>query len=159
MNSEIFVRNVEIRCKQKGVPPTVACRESGAGKDFLTNLKKGQSPSLGKAQQLAQYLGCTVSDLLGEVPSPADISVPAMQFVKLYLSLPAELREQIAAAMLAAKEHLKNNSEIDYVVDPATGSGGFVTQALCTKDSTDDTLVLTAPNNEIVSDLSRKKQK
>ena len=68
MNNEIFVRNVEIRCKQKGVPPTVACRDSCAGKDFLTNMKKGQSPSLGKAQQLAQYLGCTVSDLLGEAP-------------------------------------------------------------------------------------------
>ena len=73
MNNEIFVRNVEIRCKQKGVPPTVACRESGAGKDFLTNLKKGQSPSLGKAQQLAQYLGCTVSDLLGETGTATQV--------------------------------------------------------------------------------------
>ena len=125
----------------------------------MSEVARGIVPSVNKVQALAQYLGVTTSELLGEVPSPADISVPAMQFVKLYLSLPAELREQIAAAMLAAKEHLKNNSEIDYVVDPATGSGGFVTQALRTKDSTDDTLVLTAPNNEIVSDLSRKKQK
>ena len=143
----------------KNVKPTNACKESGVGSSFLSDIQRGQTPSVAKVQLLAQYLGVTTSELLGEVPSPADISVPAMQFVKLYLSLPAELREQIAAAMLAAKEHLKNNSEIDYVVDPATGSGGFVTQALRTKDSTDDTLVLTAPNNEIVSDLSRKKQK
>lgn len=160
MEVEKFVQNVKNLCALKGIKPTVACDESGAGKNLLGQLiHRGTIPSVERVQLLAQYLGVTTSELLGEVPSPADISAPAMQFVKLYLSLPAELREQIAAAMLAAKEHLKNNSEIDYVVDPATGSGGFVTQALRTKDSTDDTLVLTAPNNEIVSDLSRKKQK
>lgn len=159
MDAEKFVQNVKNICIMREVPPTIACRESGAGKNLLSEVARGIVPSVNKVQALAQYLGVTTSELLGEVPSPADISVPAMQFVKLYLSLPAELREQIAAAMLAAKEHLKNNSEIDYVVDPATGSGGFVTQALRTKDSTDDTLVLTAPNNEIVSNLSRKKQK
>ena len=98
MNNEIFVRNVEIRCKQKGVPPTVACRESGAGKDFLTNLKKGQSPSLGKAQQLAQYLGCTVSDLLGEKETPQD---PVRQeFMRLLDSMTAEQRNELFAFML-----------------------------------------------------------
>lgn len=159
MDAEKFVQNVKNICMMKEVPPTIACRESGAGKSLLSEVARGIVPSVNKVQALAQYLGVTTSELLGEVPSPADISAPAMQFVKLYLSLPAAVREQVAAAMLAAKEHLKNSSEIDFVIDIATGSGGFVTQTLRTKDSTEDTLTLTAPNNGIVSNLSRKKQK
>ena len=104
MNNEIFVRNVEIRCKQKGVPPTVACRESGAGKDFLTNLKKGQSPSLGKAQQLAQYLGCTVSDLLGENPQAivsesGTLSTAELRLLSAYRTAPAPIRAIVDTAL------------------------------------------------------------
>ena len=66
MDRELFVQNIERWCKAKGVPPTVACRESGAGNSFLVNVKRGQTPSVANVQLLAQYLGCTVSDLLGE---------------------------------------------------------------------------------------------
>ena len=66
MDNEVLVQNVEAICEQKGVKPTIACRESGAGKDFLTNIKKGQSPSLGKTKMLAEYLGVSTSELLGE---------------------------------------------------------------------------------------------
>ena len=160
MEVEKFVQNVKNLCALKGIKPTVACDESGAGKNLLGQLiHRGTIPSVERVQLLAQYLGVTTSELLGEVPSPADISAPAMQFVKLYLSLPAEVREQIAAAMLAAKENLGKAGSEDLLIDPATGSGGFLTQAIRTKDATNDTLVLTAPNNEIVFDLSRKKQK
>ena len=45
----------------------MACAESGAGKDLLSKLANhGAIPSVAKVQLLAQYLGCTVSDLLGE---------------------------------------------------------------------------------------------
>lgn len=66
MDKDIFVENVRKYCEAKGVKPTVACRESGVGTSFLTDIKRGQTPSVGKVQLLAQYLGCTVSDLLGE---------------------------------------------------------------------------------------------
>jgi len=68
MDRELFVQNIERWCAVKGVAPTVACRESGAGNSFLTNVKRGQTPSVANVQLLAQYLGCTVSDLLGETP-------------------------------------------------------------------------------------------
>lgn len=104
MDSEIFVRNVEIRCKQKGVPPTVACRESGAGKDFLTNLKKGQSPSLGKAQQLARYLGCTVSDLLGETGTATQvIDERYAPFIDLFAELDPAEQTKVVGDMLRRK--------------------------------------------------------
>ena len=67
IETEIFVQNVIKYCDIKGVKPTIACAESGAGKDLLGQLKKrGTIPSVAKVQLLAQYLGCTVSDLLGE---------------------------------------------------------------------------------------------
>lgn len=62
----LFVQNVKKYCDLKGVAPTIACKESGAGKDLLPNVKKGQTPSVAKVQLLAQYLGVTTSDLLGE---------------------------------------------------------------------------------------------
>ena len=68
MDKEIFVENVKKYCELKGVKPTVACRESGVGTSFLPDIRRGQTPSVGKVQMLAQYLGCTVSDLLGEQP-------------------------------------------------------------------------------------------
>ena len=66
MDREIFVQNIKLYCALKGVKPTVACRESGVGTSFIPDFKKGQTPSVAKVQMLAQYLGCTVSDLLGE---------------------------------------------------------------------------------------------
>lgn len=67
MQTDIFVQNVEKYCRIKGVKPTVACDESGAGRELLSKLKnKGVIPSVERTHLLAQYLGCTVSDLLGE---------------------------------------------------------------------------------------------
>ena len=69
MDREIFVQNIKMYCLLKGVKPTVACRESGVGTSFIPDIKKGKTPSVAKVQMLAQYLGCTVSDLLGERPA------------------------------------------------------------------------------------------
>ena len=81
-------------------------------------------------------------------------------FVNLFFAMDDKAQEEIVSRILERQnKKVSESGTEDHVYDPATGSGGFVTQALRTKDSTDDTLVLTAPNNEIVSDLSRKKQK
>lgn len=66
MDREVFVQNIEKYCAQKNIRPTNACRDSGVGGSFVTDIKRGQTPSVAKVQLLAQYLGCTVSDLLGE---------------------------------------------------------------------------------------------
>lgn len=60
------MQNVQHFCKLKGVKPTPACKESGVGTSFLTDIKKGQTPSVSKVQMLAAYLGVTTSQLLGE---------------------------------------------------------------------------------------------
>lgn len=70
MNVEIFVQNVESLCKSKGTTPTVASKESGAGQSFMDNVKRGSVPSVAKVQMLAEYLGVTTSELLGEAAEP-----------------------------------------------------------------------------------------
>lgn len=62
-----FVQNIIRACQRKGVKPTVACRESGAGERMLENVKRGSIPSVDKVWKLAQYLDVTVSELLGEI--------------------------------------------------------------------------------------------
>lgn len=71
MDREKLVQNIERYCTRKGERPTNACRDSGVGSSFLVDIKRGRSPSVAKVQLLAEYLGCTTSDLLGEKKQPA----------------------------------------------------------------------------------------
>lgn len=101
MDRELFVQNIKDRCRAKGVKPTVACREAGVGTSFITDINKGKTPSVAKVQMLAQYLGCTVSDLLGEDPAPPD---PVRQeFIRLLDDMTAEQQNKLFAYMLRQK--------------------------------------------------------
>ena len=75
MDNQKIVENIQRICDQKGTTPTVAGEESGAGKSLVSNLKKrGVIPSVEKFQMLAQYLGVTTSELLGEEKQPTPVS-------------------------------------------------------------------------------------
>ena len=66
MDLEILVQNIKRLCALKGVKPTIACAESGAGKNIINQIEtRGSIPSVEKIQLLAQYLGVTTSELLG----------------------------------------------------------------------------------------------
>lgn len=109
MERELFVQNIKERCRAKGVKPTVACREAGVGTSFITDINKGQTPSVAKVQLLAQYLGCTVSDLLGEENVKAaaqEGSGLEAEFAKLFQSLSPDKQNEIIAEML--KRQRKN---------------------------------------------------
>lgn len=95
MNRDIFVQNIERYCAIKGVTPTVACRDSGVSSSFLVNIKRGQTPSVAKVQQLAQYLDCTVSDLLGEQSDANSSSLPKEnELLRKITALSPEYREK-----------------------------------------------------------------
>lgn len=66
MDKDLFVQNVKSLCLQRGVKPTNACKDSGVGGSFLSDIGRGQTPSVAKVQMLAKYLGVTTSQLLGE---------------------------------------------------------------------------------------------
>ncbi len=67
MDKAAFVQKVKMLCLMKGIKPTNACKESGVGGSFLSDISsRGQSPSVERVQKLAAYLGVTTSELLGE---------------------------------------------------------------------------------------------
>lgn len=78
MDKELFVKNVKNLCVARGVKPTIACKESGAGKDLLNQIEtRGSIPSVEKVQLLAQYLGASTSELLGETSLSMEIPLSA----------------------------------------------------------------------------------
>ena len=69
------VENIQRICRERGTTPTAACKESGAGKDMVTNMKKkGTQPSIEKIRLLAGHLGVTTDELLGEKTPPPPFS-------------------------------------------------------------------------------------
>lgn len=81
MNKEYFVQHVKELCMSRGIKPTNACKESGVGGSFLSDIKsRGSIPSVEKVQLLADYLGVTTSELLGEEPraSPGAIRISVL---------------------------------------------------------------------------------
>ena len=75
MDKQLLVQNIKAYCKRKGVSPTAACRESGVGRSFIDNIERGRVPSVEKVQQLANYLGITTSELLGETQSKVSLDL------------------------------------------------------------------------------------
>lgn len=104
MDKEIFVQNIKIYCALKGVKPTVACRESGVGTSFISDINRGQIPSVAKVQQLAQYLGCTVSDLLGETKAADQPAGSQDMFMELYKNLPPDRQLKAYLELLNLRE-------------------------------------------------------
>ena len=87
-----IVENIQHLCDKRGVTPTVAGKESGAGKELVTNMKrKGTMPSVEKIRLLANYLGVTTSELLGEAPgnSPSGVRVPVLGTIPAGIPLDA----------------------------------------------------------------------
>lgn len=79
MNIEKIVQNIQRICREKGTNPTEAGRESGAGPNMVSIMKRrGSFPSIEKMSMLASYLGVTTSELLGEeiAPTPVDEGGP-----------------------------------------------------------------------------------
>lgn len=91
-----FVQNVKAILDERRISYARAGRECGAGEEFIRNMeRKGSAPSVEKVQQMANYLGMTTSELLGEVPSvPSGQQLPAdeVQLLQLYRSLRPEDR-------------------------------------------------------------------
>lgn len=98
MDKQLFVQNVKVYCQIKGVKPTVACMESGAGKSLLSQIeRRGIVPSVEKVQLLAQYLGVTVSQLLGEDASEISQGQPQPYLVFRYNHLTPENQKEVLA--------------------------------------------------------------
>lgn len=101
MDKDFFVQKVKLLCLQKSIKPTNACKDSGVGSSFLSDINRGQTPSVTKVQMLADYLGVTTSELLGEIVTPADQPANGHEeeFVRLFRQL-TEDQQQLVLAQL-----------------------------------------------------------
>ena len=88
-------------CLEKGIKPTNACKESGVGGSFINDIERGRVPSVAKVQMLADYLGVTTSELLGEKAMPADqpASGREVEFVQLFKQLTPDQQELVLAQL------------------------------------------------------------
>lgn len=117
MDKQLFVQNVEMFCNLRGVKPTVACAESGAGKDLLSQMKiRGSIPSVERIQLLAQYLKVSTSELLGEERKPEEgiLGETELRLVALYRGLNLEGREKLldyADDLSASGKYIKTSSD------------------------------------------------
>jgi repressor LexA len=98
LDKQIFVQNIKMYCQLRGVKPTIACRESGAGTDLINQLeRRGSVPSVERVQLLAQYLGVTTSELLGET-GPKNLAIQDQPYLVMrYNSLPPKVQEEVMA--------------------------------------------------------------
>jgi len=120
MDREKFVQNIKSFCAIKGVKPTVACRESGVGASFINEIERGQTPSVAKVQLLAQYLGVSTSELLGEQTSFA--GDPQPNLVMRFNALSRDDQEEIMT--LVDMKYQKALREVKEAEEKETAKSG-----------------------------------
>lgn len=64
--------NIETLCKSRGISITTMCKESGASRGSLTDLKQGRNTALhpDTLKKIAAYFGVSVDYLLGNEERP-----------------------------------------------------------------------------------------
>lgn len=117
MDKQILVQNIKKYCVLRGVKPTLACAESGAGKDIINQLEnRGSVPSVEKVQLLAQYLGVTTSELLGETSTPLAenevLKEDERQLLQNYRALNSQGQEYIRQTMHMAVQTYKKSPNL-----------------------------------------------
>jgi len=110
LDAQLFVQNIKYYCNLRDIKPTAACRESGVGSSFINNVERGQTPSVAKVQMLAEYLGVTVSDLLGEKKEPTaqddGLSEGELALITLFRQLTPDQQEMVLRMVQAAADKL-----------------------------------------------------
>ncbi len=110
MDAQLFVQNIKTYCQQKDVKPTVACKESGVGASFISDINRGQTPSVAKVQMLANYLGVTTSQLLGETKKPTvqddGLTDAEQALMDLFRQLTPEQQDMVIRMVQAAADKL-----------------------------------------------------
>ena len=112
-------------CKLRGVTPTEVTRQIGVNKSNVTYWKNGSIPKATTMNKIANYFGCTVEYLLGDVPEPA-IKAPAtlQDQEKKPAADSNELNERdkkdIAKSLEVIMSDLENSRNLMFYGDPAS---------------------------------------
>lgn len=101
MDKDIMISNIRKFCAAQNEKPTVACVAAGVGKSFVSDLDRGQMPSVAKVAALAEHLEVSVSDLVGDAKTPAELAPLAAAW--------AELNDEGRAALVQHANLLVNS--------------------------------------------------
>ncbi len=110
MDANVFVQNIKRLCTKKGIKPTNACKESGVGSSFINDIERGRTPSVAKVQMLADYLGVTTSELLGETKKPTvqddGLTEAEQALMELFRQLTPDQQDMVIRMVQAAADKL-----------------------------------------------------
>lgn len=108
----ILLERIEKLAAQMQKNMTTVFIESGAGKNFKSNLKTAK-PSLGKITLIANYLNTTVDYLIGNTDTPSPVSTTTAadteentdvkEFARLAASLPEDDQKRLLEYVLFLK--------------------------------------------------------
>lgn len=83
MDRELLITNIARFAAAKKESPSGACLAAGVGKNFVSELKRGKTPSVASVADLAAYLGVSASDLIGDAAVPAELAPLAAAWAEL----------------------------------------------------------------------------
>jgi transcriptional regulator with XRE-family HTH domain len=91
--NDVIVSRITELSKEFDIAPTQALKQSGAGKDFIANLKKGQKPSYEKIVLISKYFHVTTDYLLGITDNKEKVEPDAQTRLDYVLDLFDKLPE------------------------------------------------------------------
>lgn len=83
MDKEVLIANITRFARANDISPSAACIAAGCGKSFISDLRRGQTPSVAKVYDLAAFLKVSVSDLVGDAQTPAELAPLAAAWAEL----------------------------------------------------------------------------
>lgn len=83
MDRDSLIKNIARYAEMRDESPSAACAAAGVGKNFVSELKRGKTPSVAAVADLAAYLGVCASDLIGDAKTPADLAPLAAAWAEL----------------------------------------------------------------------------
>lgn len=105
-----FYENYIKLCLNKGVSPTKAAVDIGLSNAAAAGWKKGKVPYETTLKKLADYFGCSVSDLTGE-KEPTHDSVSGSLRTSFYDSLESMSKEELLDVLAAVTDKLRQRSD------------------------------------------------
>ena len=107
MDRETLIFNITRFAAAKDESPSGACLAAGVGKNYVSELKRGKTPSVASVADLAAHLGVSTSDLVGDAKTPADLAPLADAWAQLSEEGQARVVEY-AEALVAQGRYIKN---------------------------------------------------
>lgn len=110
MDRELLIANIARYAAEKNESPSGACVAAGLGKNYVSELKRGKTPSVATVYALAEHLGVMTSDLVGDARQPEE----APELLAAWAELNEEGRDrliQYAEDLAASGRYIKNHPD------------------------------------------------